>query len=381
MSPYVTPSSRRSVSHGKPTGHYTRPSRQNGISRSRYTPPRARKSPQRPPTVRGQNGSTMVILRSQLEPSKTLPTPPAIDDLEPLPITPGDLQLFVCPAGDGEHGDGTLWRVTVLHGPTVVSGRVEYSNRLKESAKSRIQFIRHVAEKLGEDPDSLIWWLERDIRGSIENYLFKDAAEATAQGKPAEVVFRTVEPGTRVKARDRGNIGSIIEDLGEKCLVRFISPEGDTAEKTLPKSELKLLDGTPLASGGNDGADFPPILTFRELSARYPDLQPEVIHGVARRGEVVNVTSTTKAGKSMLTGDLGLASVAGGKWLHSFEVEPGPVLVLDNELDPRTLRHRLWLIAEARSIPMESYQDKLQTVSFRGRVTDIFQLQPFFDRL
>jgi len=83
---------------------------------------------------------------------------------ETLAPSPGDIQLFVCPAGDGENSDGTRWRVTAQHGATVHSGYV-----LLADAKSRMDYIRGLAARLAVDADDIAWWIDRDIRGQAES--------------------------------------------------------------------------------------------------------------------------------------------------------------------------------------------------------------------
>jgi hypothetical protein len=138
------------------------------------------------------------------------------------------------------------------------------------------------------------------------------------------------------------------------------------------------LDGTPLASGEDD---FPPILTFRQLTALHPKLRPQVIHGLLRRGEIANVVSVSKTGKSMLAGDLSLSVTTGRPWFDRYPVEQGRVLACDNELHGGTLRHRIATLGDARGIPYDDYADHLDTCSFRGRLQDIFLLEPFIRRI
>lgn len=212
----------------------------------------------------------------------TTSTPSVKEVAEVLAPSPGDIQLFVVPAGDGESPNGR-WRVTAQHGSTVHSGYV-----VLDSGKSRAEYVQSLATRLAVDADDIAWWVDRDIRGIAERYTY-DQASAAAAGETAPVVYLTVEPGTVVKATDKGeNYGDVVADNGQSCTVHFVSPEGQEATKEIDKQYLALQDGTPLVSGGDKASDFPPVLTFRELSERYPKLQPEVIHGVARQGEQID---------------------------------------------------------------------------------------------
>ncbi|MGB7324510.1 MAG: DUF3987 domain-containing protein [Rubripirellula sp.] len=58
--------------------------------------------------------------------------------------------------------------------------------------------------------------------------------------------FRSVKPGTKVHAGDRDDIGEVVTDHPNSCTVRFARPEGDTATKTMAKSQLRTMNGKAL---------------------------------------------------------------------------------------------------------------------------------------
>lgn len=51
---------------------------------------------------------------------------------------------------------------------------------------------------------------------------------------------------TSVRARDRDNFGTVVEDQGSSASVHFISDDGKEATVSLPKSQLVALDGQPI---------------------------------------------------------------------------------------------------------------------------------------
>ena len=122
-------------------------------------------------------------------------------------------------------------------------------------------------------------------------------------------------------------------------------------------------------------------LGVRELIEAYPLLRPPVIHGLLREGETMNVIASPKTGKSWLTLDLSIAVATGQPWLGVYETEPGPVLIIDNELHRETSAHRLPQVAEARSVTIDDLEGLIFVDSMRGRLRDIFGLASYFESL
>jgi len=104
-----------------------------------------------------------------------------------------------------------------------------------------------------------------------------------------------------------------------------------------------------------------------------------VIDGLLRRGELMNIIAPPKAGKSWFVLDLALSVATGRRWLE-FDTTPGRVLVLDNELHPPTLSHRLDKVADARRIPREEFdeRDRVFLDTCRGKGLDLFALRDYF---
>jgi hypothetical protein len=121
--------------------------------------------------------------------------------------------------------------------------------------------------------------------------------------------------------------------------------------------------------------------TFREMAPRFPHLRRPVIHGLLREGESANVISASKGYKSHVVADMGLSVATGRVWLGRFQVEPGNVLLIDNELHGETLVDRVPKIAKARGILFDEYADRLHVESLRGRLRDILAMEGYFGRL
>lgn len=125
----------------------------------------------------------------------------------------------------------------------------------------------------------------------------------------------------------------------------------------------------------------PAIKSVRQLLSDHPELRPPVIHGLLRVGESMNVIAPSKLGKSWLVTDLALSLASGRPWLGTFQTEPGPVLLIDNELHSQTSANRIPKVAGARGIPLEDIADAVFIENLRGRLKDILSLAPYFRQL
>ena len=186
--------------------------------------------------------------------------------------------------------------------------------------------------------------------------------------KPTGKPLPTLAPGTIVKAGDRGNYGEVVADHGETCTVHFRSPDGQQATKKLPKSQLRLQDGSPVDPSAS--VDIGSPVPLRSIVQAYPRLRPPVIDKLVRRGETVNIVADPKRGKSWLAVGMGLAVADGFPWLDTFECEQGRVLLIDAELHKETIAHRLPMAAEATGASAD-YADRIDVWSVRGKGVDL----------
>jgi len=185
-----------------------------------------------------------------------------------------------------------------------------------------------------------------------------------------------VAPGTRVKALDRGNFGTVNVDNGNSCNVHFVNPDtGDEADIDLPKSQLATEDGTPL-----EAPEIPPPVSLRQLVSSYTSLRPAVIDGLLRIGETMNLIAAPKARKSWLVSSLALSVPTGRRWLDTFVCNPGRVLIIDGELHPEVIAHRMRAVAEAMYVDRECF-DFVDVLALRGRGLNLLNLGPFFDTI
>ncbi|MFZ1935328.1 MAG: AAA family ATPase [Thermoguttaceae bacterium] len=201
--------------------------------------------------------------------------------------------------------------------------------------------------------------------------------QTDTSAKPARPL-PALAPGTRVYAGDRGNIGEIVEDHGARCLLHFRSPEGVEADVDLPRSQLRSLDGQPL--DGEPAEPLPPPVSLQELVTKYPKQRAPVIEGLLRSGETMNIVAAPKKGKSWLLYALLLCVVAGIRWLGTFRCIPGRVLLLDNELHPEVIAHRLPMVADAMGLSRE-YLAFIDVVPVRGLGIDLLKLKSFIESI
>jgi hypothetical protein len=123
--------------------------------------------------------------------------------------------------------------------------------------------------------------------------------------------------------------------------------------------------------------EFAQPITAATLVEHGPAMAEPIVEGVCRVGEIVNIISGSKSYKTYLLIALLLCITAGKTWL-GFTTHRVRVLLIDNELHPGTLKHRIRTIASALAIDLNELGDFFQVVSLRGRLRDIRQMRGFF---
>jgi hypothetical protein len=108
-------------------------------------------------------------------------------------------------------------------------------------------------------------------------------------------------------------------------------------------------------------------ISFAALQQQHSELRPAVIDGLVRQGETANIVAGSKVGKSWLVYDIAGAIITGGAWLGLFSCTRGRVLLIDNELHPSTIAHRIPKVAEARGVDPAIYAEGLDVLSLRGK--------------
>lgn len=220
------------------------------------------------------------------------------------------------------------------------------------------------------------------------------ARDLHAQGKPVDLVTVSQEIAARGLVADVGgyhtiaalldaapstvnadNYGeildayrrrrSIIVGLREVERAAIQSENAEDAERQLEEFVAALRTGRPSQ-----------WVTIGQLQKQYPHLRPPVIDGLIRDGETANIISTSKARKSFLVVGLALCVATGRPWLGRHAVTQGRVGLVDNELHPETIAHRVKAVADAMEIRHDEYRDRIEILRLRGQLRDIFEIGP-----
>ncbi len=156
---------------------------------------------------------------------------------------------------------------------------------------------------------------------------------------------------------------------------------GDAAEpETMAAKLQQIVDSAKDWEAAHTTDDAPqretiPKFTLAELRAKFPRLNPPVVDGLFRRGESINLIASPKVGKSWLAYNLALSIISGRDWLDRFATTRGKVLLIDNELHPSTLAHRIPKVAKAKSLFPDDYENDLDILPLRGNLKSIGDLE------
>lgn len=116
---------------------------------------------------------------------------------------------------------------------------------------------------------------------------------------------------------------------------------------------------------------LPEIVNFASLE-KLPDLAPELIGGILRRGHKMLIAGPSKAGKSFLLIELAICIANGKKWL-GFECREGKVLYINLEVDKDSFLHRVHDVETEMQLKVTS---NLDIWNLRGQDTAIDKLAP-----
>ena len=117
--------------------------------------------------------------------------------------------------------------------------------------------------------------------------------------------------------------------------------------------------------------NLPEIINFASLE-KLPDLAPELIGGILRRGHKMLIAGPSKAGKSFLLIELAICISNGKKWL-GYECKEGKVLYINLEVDKDSFLHRVHDVAEEMKLKVSP---NLDIWNLRGQETVIDKLAP-----
>lgn len=118
------------------------------------------------------------------------------------------------------------------------------------------------------------------------------------------------------------------------------------------------------------------IRSLKEIMKGIPELRPEIIQGVLRKGETMNIIGPGKCGVSWMALNLALGAVTGDCWM-GFDVAPGNVLFIDTETHMEMTSERIHRMASAMMLDRERYEEKLFPFKTSDRFNTLDAMESF----
>lgn len=118
--------------------------------------------------------------------------------------------------------------------------------------------------------------------------------------------------------------------------------------------------------------DLPDFQNISDVWGRRPELAPELIPGILRKGRKMMIVGASKTGKSMLLSELAIAIAEGGMWLGR-QCARGKVLYVNLEIPEDTFWNRILDIYEKQGLQAGN---NLTVWNLRGYATQMDKLTP-----
>lgn len=113
-----------------------------------------------------------------------------------------------------------------------------------------------------------------------------------------------------------------------------------------------------------------PAITVRE---DLPDLPPEAISGIVRRGGKLLIAGASKSGKSYLLIELAVAVACAARWC-GFDCAQGRVLYVNLEIQEPQFMHRIYRVYDKMGVTADEVSANFDVANLRGKVSDIEEL-------
>jgi hypothetical protein len=133
------------------------------------------------------------------------------------------------------------------------------------------------------------------------------------------------------------------------------------------------------AEDAESAADEPRFEDAWQAAFHPKPLAECLIEGLLRRGEVGNIIAATKQGKSWFGLQLLMNMASGQEWLGR-RLKPGPVLLIDNELQTGTLENRLANMRWALGIESPEQCAPFHYLSLRGDWKSLAEVSTYVER-
>lgn len=108
---------------------------------------------------------------------------------------------------------------------------------------------------------------------------------------------------------------------------------------------------------------------FEEL----PELPPEVISGIIRRGGKLLIAGASKSGKSYLLIELAVAVATAARWV-GFDCSQGRVLYVNLEIQEPQFMHRVYRVYDKMGVTAEEVSKNFDIANLRGKFSKIEEL-------
>jgi len=174
-------------------------------------------------------------------------------------------------------------------------------------------------------------------------------------------------------ANDPAGCGSTSDPFD--LYVKF-SHNGNSKEAIKTVSREYGMDGGKNAASSNE---FSPRSVSILVKEKRPLPEP-IIDGILRRRTVMNIIGETKSNKTWFAIQLALSVASGKTWLEKYPTKQNKVLLLDNELQPESLTHRIIKVSDALDINTDSLEDWFYVDSLKGKLQDIYNLEEWLTR-
>ena len=121
--------------------------------------------------------------------------------------------------------------------------------------------------------------------------------------------------------------------------------------------------------------DLPDPVDMDDIWDNLPPRKPELIEGILRETHIMNLSGSSKTGKTYLMQELALAIATGNKWL-GHQCSQGEVLYIDAEVDKSSSLNNINEVAKAKGYTREMVGKNLIIWNIRGYATQIQKLLP-----
>lgn len=133
------------------------------------------------------------------------------------------------------------------------------------------------------------------------------------------------------------------------------------------------------APGWRD-SELPQILDIADELKNMPDLSPEIISGILRRGHKMLIAGGSKTSKSFLSLELAVAVATGSDWIGTYPCGQGRVLYVNGEIDRASCDRRIAAILDRLKIDRDELRGKMSIVTLREVEVTTDQLAGLIDR-